>query len=1309
MSTSVFCPAILPNDAATPGGPRTFHVGRGSMPFLADHGFQGLTVVPGALYLALALRAEGDASSPGVVTITGAEFHQPVILAEKEIALTVECTPADSLRTRCIFRESGDGGASDSPCTTLKIERGARGAAVPPISPTPPEIFTERAEPEIDSTAFYRRLRENGNQYGPRFQGLSHLRRSGNAAFARLSLTQSDEAQGFSLPPVAVDAAIQTLMLFDLEGGRTRVLRSIDTVVFRPPAATTGGLVWARLRPADEPAPNELTGDIEVRNEAGTCWLELRGVRLTAHDFNHAAPSAPAATTHFVVAATFTAEPIADVFRFWSDTLGYPTRLTFAPYAQVFQPLLDPDSLFRRNQGGCNVLLLNLADWAAEPTKSSLQLNPARAAEVFRDLDHLTLPNGLEVAQLNRHETYYVYREIFQDRCYLRHGIRLPETGTVIDIGANIGLFSLFVRSESPTVSVLAYEPSPAAFTALKANCEAYGPTLRPFNAGVSDRRGHASLTCYEKSSVFSTFHANAAEDHAAIRAVATNVAREQLRENAESVDGLVDELLTDRLNARTIECPIVSVSDIIRDHALSGVALLKIDAEKCELEILRGIEESHWPLIEQIVVEVHDRTRALLTEVQSVLGQHGFQCAVVEENLLTGSGLFNVYATRERAGAWHPKFETDDEKITRNVQRVADELVDALAAFTRDTTAQTLLAVVPSDEKATGSFAPLLAPIENELLRRVRELPGVHAVGSEEIRARYPSPDFHQPDARQLGHVSYTADGFAAIGTSVFRMFAALRRLPFKVIALDCDHTLWQGACGEDGPLGVAVTPAHRALQEFMLRQMEAGMLLCLCSKNHGADVWAVFEQNPAMVLKREHVAAARINWSAKSDNLRMLATELRVGLDSVIFLDDNPTECAEVRAHCPEVLSLQLPVELERIESFLQHVWAFDHFAITNEDRARTQMVAAGGRREKFREHAPTLESFIAGLELKVTVFPPDKDALERIAQLTQRTNQFNFSTIRRSTGDLRQFLASPAARCLAVRVTDRFGDYGLVGALLYATDVDGLRVDTFLLSCRVLGRGVEHQVLADLGRRAMSDGKSWIEFAFRPTEKNQPARDFIISLGAVGDIGQNTTLHRVTAAQLAGLRYSPSPPGDAAARAKGTETAGPPPLHPTAMHRPAVEKLTTVTDQLDDARKIAVAAEAHRLRAAGFSATTGDRELPVTLSGKLLAIWRRILGRPLLGLDDKFMEVGGTSLMAVQVVAAVRKELQFPLSVVAFFESPSVRLLAEKLSPTDKKSPTAAVDAAMARGARRNLRLAKKDRRPSNADAPRTGLGG
>lgn len=1271
-----------------------FRIGGQAMPWLADHGFQGMIVLPGSCYLELALRCPTEVRAWSVVKITDVKFQQPLILSDQTLDIAVDRARLDEKHTRCSFREAGDLLTGDQWGTTLVIEHDPGDEAGPTLSTEKPEIFQQKAECQIDCETFYRRLRENGNQYGPRFQGLRQLWRSGNEALARLSVPPStDPANEFSLDPVAVDAAIQSLMVFGLDRGRTLVLRSIDAVWLRRPAVFTEGWVTARLRSENREGPANWVGDVEVRDDSGARWLELRGVTLTSLASGNAAQAAPVNATNIVVAATFTAEPMADVFRFWSDTLALPTRLSFAPYGQVFQQLLAPDSEFRRNRDGCNVILLNLADWAAERPFPSLHLDGAQAAAGFAGLARCTLPNGLEVAQINRHETDYVYREIFQDRCYLRHGIRLAETGTVIDIGANIGLFSLFVRSEAPGATVLAFEPSPAAFRALKANCEAYGPGLHPFNCGVAEQRGHASLTCYETSSVFSTFHANQQEDRAAIRAVATNVARDQWQGDTGPVAGLIDELLAERLESRIVSCPVLSVSDIVRENDVRRVALLKIDAEKCELEILRGIEDAHWPLIEQVVVEVHDRTRALLAPVQGILVQHGFQCAVVEEDLLTGSGLFNVYATRDRAGMADKEAENATGKLARDIERTAVEFGDALAAFARTSTAQTLLAIAPCEAKSAGDdTTAVLARIEGELLRRVRELPRVHALGSEEILARYPARDFHQADARHLGHIAYTADGFAAIGTSLFRVLAASRRQPFKVIALDCDHTLWQGACGEDGPLGVVVTPAHRALQEFMIRQVEAGMILAVCSKNQEADVWAVFARNSGMALKREHLAAARINWSPKSDNLRSLATELNVGLDSFVFLDDNPVECAEVRANSPEVLVLTLPTAPELIPHFLDHVWAFDHGRLTAEDRVRTQAIEDGGQREKLRKQAPTLETFIAGLELKVAFFPPEPRQLERVAQLTQRTNQFNFSTIRRSEGELARFLEKKNHHCLAVQVTDRFGDYGLVGVVLYEAAEDCSRVDTFLLSCRVLGRGVEHQVLAELGRRTLGDGKSRIELVFHPTEKNQPAKDFLASLG----VASTGTTFRFAALQLAELRHGTTGPRPAAIQNVAANPVG---LRdpPKASLRFA-EKFETVADELDDARKIAGAIEAQRLRAAGFTAMMAGRDLSGTLSGKLLGIWRKILGNPNVGLDDKFMEAGGTSLTAVQVVAAVRKELQLPLSVAAFFECPSVRLLSEKLAPTEKKD--VAADEAMARGARRAQRMGKRHERPERA---------
>ena len=196
--------------------------------------------------------------------------------------------------------------------------------------------------------------------------------------------------------------------------------------------------------------------------------------------------------------------------------------------------------------------------------------------------------------------------------------------------------------------------------------------------------------------------------------------------------------------------------------------------------------------------------------------------------------------------------------------------------------------------------LGPALREAERRLLANVRALPKLHAIASDVPLRRYPVADYHDPHGHRLGHLLYTPAGYAALATAVYRAVFALRPNPYKVIVLDCDNTLWKGACAEDGPRGIDPGGEYRALQQFMLAQMNAGMLLCLCSRNDEKDVLEVFERRSDMVLRREHLASWRINWNRKSDNLRSLSRELGLGLDSFVFVDDNPLECEIGRASC-------------------------------------------------------------------------------------------------------------------------------------------------------------------------------------------------------------------------------------------------------------------------------------------------------------------------------------------------------------------------------------------------------------------------
>jgi len=469
------------------------------------------------------------------------------------------------------------------------------------------------------------------------------------------------------------------------------------------------------------------------------------------------------------------------------------------------------------------------------------------------------------------------------------------------------------------------------------------------------------------------------------------------------------------------------------------------------------------------------------------------------------------------------------------------------------------------------------------------------------------------------------------------------------------------------------------------MVEQAKAGMLLCLCSKNSERDVMAVFDRRSDMPLKREHLVAWRINWKSKAENIQSLAQELGLGLESFVFIDDNPVDCADVSCNCPAVVTLRLPGDGESLAAFLDHVWAFDRTAATREDRERTRMYQEEARRRQHRSQSLSLKEFIKGLELRVEVAEPAQDQLGRISQLTCRTNQFNFTTVRRSEDEIRGYLQR-GARCLTARVADRFGDYGLVGVVLYESRADRYDVDTLLLSCRVLGRGVEHALVSQLGKRALDDGKRFVRFSYSPSERNSPALEFLTSIGnAYRDAAGGSWTF--PAEYLASVAYQPD---DQAADEQSTdEKAATPPQTFGVDQLPA--RLRRIAEELHDMRKLAKAIEEHRLGKEPLPVATGGSSAS-TLETALANIWKKVLGRPRIGVDDNFFDAGGNSLKAVLVVAAIKRELNKALSVVSLFECPTVRLLAARLGAPASEPPPGDPAAAL-RGQRRRARLARQ----------------
>jgi FkbH-like protein len=550
-------------------------------------------------------------------------------------------------------------------------------------------------------------------------------------------------------------------------------------------------------------------------------------------------------------------------------------------------------------------------------------------------------------------------------------------------------------------------------------------------------------------------------------------------------------------------------------------------------------------------------------------------------------------------------------------------------------------------------------ADIEQGVSAALAGVPGVTVVTAAELAALYPVPSPHDAVADALGKLPYTPAFFAALGALAARRWYALTAPPYKVVAVDCDETLWGGVCGEDGATGVRLDPPYLALQRTLLAARDAGLLLCLASKNEEADVDAVFAARPEMLLKPEHVSARRIDWRPKPEGLRSLARELGLGLDAFIFLDDNPVERAAVRAACPEVLTPELPADPAAVPGYLRHLWALDARAGTAEDRARGALYAARSQREAFQREAPTLAAFLEGLALEVDLAPLTPDRVPRAAQLTRRTNQLNTGGRPRSDAELAAALASGAIEGVIADVRDRFGDYGAVGLALFAADGAALRVDTLLLSCRALGRGVEHRILAYLGALAERRGLGRVDVAFAPTAKNRPARDLLdAAFAPLREAAGEGWLYRVPAAEAAAAGALPIAPLLATADEPVPEPA---PADPGLRRR--VEVLDWIARSSLDPEELRAAVErrGQRARRASGPLVAPRGDLEVTLA----AIFAEVLGIAEVGVRDGFFELGGQSVGVVRILSRVRDALGVELGPEVFFAGPTVERLAEAVT--------------------------------------------
>jgi FkbH-like protein len=350
---------------------------------------------------------------------------------------------------------------------------------------------------------------------------------------------------------------------------------------------------------------------------------------------------------------------------------------------------------------------------------------------------------------------------------------------------------------------------------------------------------------------------------------------------------------------------------------------------------------------------------------------------------------------------------------------------------------------------------------------------------------------------------IRYSARMFDLLAETIRQGLNAHAQRCKKVLVLDLDDTLWGGIVGEVGPLGVALSEDGRGLcyrdfQRCIKAATRTGVLLAIASKNNEADAMEVFDQNKMMVLRREDFAAARINWQPKVQNIVAIANELNLGTDSFVFIDDNPVERDAVRKALPDVVVPDFPACAEELAVwFTQKIVPeyFGKYAISDEEAAKTEQYRANRARQQLAASFD-LDSYLAELGIECSISVNSGDRLIRAAQMTQKTSQFNLTTRRYEVTDLARFVRSHEHAVLMLDYKDRFGDEGAVA--LAIVDLAEGRIDTFLESCRVIGRGVEDRLLDKAIELCRSHGHRRIVGEYIPTRKNQMVAEFYDSHG-------------------------------------------------------------------------------------------------------------------------------------------------------------------------------------------------------------------
>jgi FkbH-like protein len=506
---------------------------------------------------------------------------------------------------------------------------------------------------------------------------------------------------------------------------------------------------------------------------------------------------------------------------------------------------------------------------------------------------------------------------------------------------------------------------------------------------------------------------------------------------------------------------------------------------------------------------------------------------------------------------------------------------------------------------------------------------------------------DWHSPREWNMAKIPFSDAFIPLYADHVSRTLAALRGKSRRCLILDLDNTLWGGVIGDDGlehikiGQGDPTGEAYLSVQQLALDLRARGIVLAVCSKNEDEIARSPFQKHTEMLLKEGHIAVFQANWRDKATNIKAIAEELSLGLDAFVFLDDNPSERLLIRQTLPEVAVPELPADPALYSRTLAAAGYFEAVAFSEDDLRRADFYQDNARRVSLQNQAGDLESYLASLAMEITFQPFDQTGRARIAQLINKSNQFNLTTKRYTEAQVAAMQDDPAYFTLQIRLSDTFGDNGMISVIICRRATkEAWEIDTWLMSCRVLGRRVENMALLAILEQAKKEGVRKLIGTYVPTDRNKLVQEHYAKLGfqvVQTENGISTYELDVNSAVVQGAPMTVKHI-EADRTEPGSKNASP-------VTGPAQEAFVCASSQPQPQQGVEPSNE---------------------VEAELLRIWKEVLDRDKISVQDDFFEVGGDSLHAVRLMFEIEKTFGQPFDISTLMSHPTIEAFGKLLRP-------------------------------------------